>query len=68
MDMIKKCTQIFIDRTFKSSLRRFYQILNISGFLPDINGIIPLFMIPMSGKSENLYKNVFSDIKKILKN
>ena len=68
MNMIKKCTQIFIDGTFKSSPWGFYQILNFSGFLPDINGIIPLFMVPMSGKSENLYKNVFSDIKKILKN
>lgn len=44
----------------------YYQILNISGFLPDINGLIPIFMVPMTGKSEYLYDSVFEDINKIL--
>ena len=66
INMISKCTQILIDGTFKSCPRTFYQILNISGYLPEINSIIPIFMIPMTGKSEYLYDIIFKDIKQIL--
>lgn len=50
--------------TFKSCPLSYDQILNISGFFPDINGLIPIFMIPLTGKSEFLYNTVFEDIKK----
>ena len=66
INMISKCTQILIDGTFKSCPRSFYQILNISGYLPEINSIIPIFMIPMTGKSEYLYDIIFKDVKQIL--
>ena len=49
---LPKCTQIFIDGTFKCCQKEYYQIVNISGFLPDINGLMPIFMIPLTGKSE----------------
>ena len=66
MNLIEHCTQLIIDGTFKASPKGFYQIFNISGFYPNINGIIPLFMIPMMGKSESIYNSIFSDIKTIL--
>ena len=66
INLLAKCTQILIDGTFKSCPRSYYQILNISGFFPDINGLIPKFIAPLTGKSEFLYNTIFEDIKKIL--
>ena len=53
--IIKKCTQLFVDGTFKIAPSGYYQVLNIGGFLPEINSIIPFFLIPTSGKSQYLY-------------
>lgn len=64
--LIQKCTQIYIDGTFKSCPKNYYQIINIGGFLPDINGIVPLFMIPTTGESEFLYNDIMHEIKKII--
>ena len=66
MNILFKCTQIHIDGTFKSSPKNFYQIINIAGFLPDINSIVPIFFIPVTAKSEFIYDKIFSDIKSIL--
>lgn len=43
----------------------YYQIIHIAGFFPDINSIIPIFMIPLSDKNLYLYNCVFEDVKKI---
>lgn len=34
--------------------------------MPDINGLVSIFMIPTTSKSEFIYNNIFCDIKKIL--
>ena len=47
LNLIPKCTQILIDGTFRACPKGYYQIVNISGYYPDINGIIPLFMSPI---------------------
>ena len=65
LNMLKKCTKVFIDGTFKSSPRGFYQVINIAGFYPEINEIIPIFMISTTSKSEYLYEQIFNHIKKI---
>ena len=39
INLITKCNQIFIDGTFKSAPKKFYQILNICGYYKDIKGI-----------------------------
>ena len=67
INLITKCNQIFIDGTFKSAPKKFYQILNICGYYKDIKGIIPIFMVLLTGKSEYLYDAIFIDIKKIMK-
>ena len=64
--MITKCTQIYVDGTFKIAPIGFYQVLIIGCYLPEINSIIPLFFIPTTGKSEYLYDKIFNDIKNIL--
>ena len=46
--------------------KTFYQILNIAAFYEDINGIIPILMIVLTGKSQCLYDNVFEEIKIII--
>jgi len=67
MNLMTKCKQIYIDGTFKSAPKKFYQILNFAGYYKDINGIIPIFMILMTGKNEYLYNKVLQDLKSILK-
>ena len=66
INLVTKCEQIFIDGTFKISPVGYYQIINICGFLKEIDGIIPLFMIPVTGKSQYLYENVLKDVLTIL--
>jgi hypothetical protein len=36
----------------------FDQILNIAGYYPDYNGLIPIFMIPVINKSQNIDNNI----------
>ena len=67
INLLNKCTQIYIDGTFKACPKSYYQILNFAGYLPDIQGIVPIFMIPVTSKSENIYNNIFRDIIYILK-
>lgn len=64
--MIIKCTQIFVDSNYKISPSGFYQVLNIGGYLSQINGIFPLIFKPTTGKSQYLYEQISYDIKKIL--
>lgn len=48
--------------------RGYYQIINIAGYYPELNTIIPIFMIPTTGKSVYLYNTIFEDVKKIIIN
>ena len=64
--LLKKCTQIYLDGTFKSCPKGYYQILNFSGFLPDINALVPIFMIPLTGKSLFMYNEILNEVKKII--
>ena len=65
MNLWEQCTQTFIDGTFKSCPKEFYQVLNIAGFFPNLNSIVPLFMLPCTGKSELLYNEIFIELKRI---
>lgn len=67
MNLLKKCSQLLIDGTFKSCPRGYYQIINIAGYYEEINSIIPIFMIPTTGKSFYLYDSILNDVKKIMK-
>ena len=55
INLINKCKQLFYDGTFKACPKSFYQIINVAGYLPNINGIIPIFMVPTTSKSEYIY-------------
>ena len=63
---MKKFKQLYVDGTFRISPRGYYQVLNIDGYYDDINGIVPVFLIPTSGKSEYLYNMIFNNVKKII--
>ena len=43
-NLIPKFTHILIDRTFYICPKGYYQIINISGYYPNINEILPLFI------------------------
>lgn len=66
MNILKKGTQVFIDGTFKIYPVGYYQVINWWFFARYINNIVPIFMLPTTGKNEFLYKNIFRDIKLIL--
>lgn len=51
-----------IDGIFKACPKNYYQIINLGGYYEDINGIVPLFMIPCIEKSEIMYDMIFKDI------
>ena len=51
--------QLFIDATFKTTTKIFYQTLIIIAKDPVSNLNIPCFYIPMSGKNLSLYNKVF---------
>ena len=53
-------------RYIQNMSETFYQVINIGAFLPDIDAIMPIFLIPTTGKSEVVYNEIFSDVKKIL--
>ena len=63
MTFFKKTNQIFIDCTFKSAPKGYYQIMNILVKPLDYNHVIPVFMVLMNSKSYYSYINIFSDIK-----
>ena len=65
-NLIDKCTQFYVDGTFKSCPQTYYQIINLAGYLPDIKSIVPIFMIPTTSKSVCVYNKIFNDIKDIL--
>ena len=50
-NLIIICSQIYIDGKFKSSPKLYFQILNIVDYYKEINGIVTIFIIIMTGKS-----------------
>ena len=64
---LKDCSLIFMDGTFKSCPKSFYQIYNIIGKDKKTGMIIPLIFILMSHKSYDSYYYVFDFIQTLLK-
>ena len=56
---------IFIDATFRTSPKHYYQMLNILCKDRESNSNIPVVHIPMSHKTSFLYDKVFDSINKI---
>ena len=49
--LMVKFKQIYVDGTFRICPKGFLQVLNIGGYSEDIKAIIPVFLIPVTGKS-----------------
>ena len=67
INLLNKCEQLFFDGTFKTCPKTFYQIINVAGYLPEINALIPIFMVPTTSKTEYIYNQIFNDIKNIIR-
>lgn len=52
LDLIKEAKILFIDRTFKSCPRNFYQLLNIVSYLPEKDLIITILTAVLTSKTE----------------
>ena len=60
------CEQIFMDGTFYSCPKNYYQLYNIIGKEKKTRIIIPISFILMSHKSYSLYYHAFNNIKTLL--
>ena len=63
---IKDCEQIFMDGTFYSCPKKYYQLYNIIGKEKKTGIIIPISFILMTHKSYSLYYHAFNNIKTLL--
>ena len=52
INVIKEVNILFVDGTFKTSPRTFYQLLNIIGYIPGKELIIPIFTAAITSKTE----------------
>ena len=64
--LIRECKYLFIDSTFRSSPKGYYQILNIIGNIKEKNLNIPILSVIMKTKKENSYYNIFETFKIML--
>ena len=64
--IISESSEIFIDGSFKMCPKKYYQILNIWGYLNSKTLYIPLLYILMTSKNFITYKHIFENIKIIL--
>ena len=67
LKLFAKSKMIYIDATFRSSPKKYYQTLNIICYSADTNTNIPVFHIPMSSKNLELYIEIFNDIINVCK-
>lgn len=66
LKFLEKTAQLFIDATFKSSPKNYYQLLNIIAYNQKENFIMPVAFILISSKSYSSYIKIFKDIKFLL--
>ena len=68
INLLKETNMLFIDGTFKSSPRNFYQILNIVGYLKQKDLFIPIFTALLTSKSEKIYLYALIEFQKLIDN
>lgn len=56
-----------MDATFKTAPKNCYQLFNIFWYIKNYNFYIPLALILMSSKNEDLYKEVFTQLIRLIK-
>lgn len=66
MKIASECNDFFLDGTFKTAPKDYYQILNIWGYKKNNNVFLPLANILLSHKSFELYDKVIKEILAIL--
>ena len=59
---------LFVDGTFKTSPRTFYQLLNIISYIPGKELIIPIFTTAITSKTEKIYRYTLIEFQKIIDN
>jgi len=62
---LSKCSQWFVDATFKIAPKGFKQILNIIVYIPQLKIFYPSCFVFMTHKSQALYHSVFENLKVI---
>jgi hypothetical protein len=65
LNLLTECNILFIDGTFRSAPKSFYQVLNLIGHLNDKNLLLPIVSIIMKNKTELSYIITFENLKLI---
>ncbi len=64
--MMAECDELFIDATFKVAPKKYYQLLNILGYILSHKIYVPSAHIIMNSKTKFAYKHIFSYLKELL--
>ena len=67
LNLLKESNLLFLDGTFKSCPRNFYQYFNIISYLPEKDLIIPIFTAVLTSKTETIYNYTLMEFKKLIK-
>ena len=65
LNILKEVKMIFIDVTFKTSSRNFYQILNIVGYSDEKDLFIKIFTSLLTSKTEKIYNYALIEFKNL---
>jgi len=68
INVLKEVNMLFVDGIFKTSPRTFYQLLNIIGYIPGKELIIPIFTAAITSKAEKIYRYTLIEFQKIINN
>lgn len=66
INLFESCDYLFVCATFKTAPERFYQILNIIGYLSNTGNSFPLMNISMISNIFEIYCNIFTSLTKLL--
>ena len=64
--MLKEIDILFVDGTFRSYPKNFYQVLNIIGKVKDKLLNIPILTVILNSKNEISYINIFENFNLLL--
>ena len=66
LNLIKESDILFLDGTFRSAPKSYYQVFNIIGYLKEKNISLPIMSVIMKYKYEICYINLFENLKIML--
>ena len=67
LNLLNDINILFMDGTFNTCPRSFYQIFNVIGYIAKKDVIFPVMVCLVNAKTERIYDNVFNEFQKLIK-